>query len=95
MILYNPSHFHFSYSYPIMGKFLKRKCHFCKQDLRKVPEDTVVMGELEVGFDEPPQILRYYWCNKECASKWCKQQKTIDESHDVNELNELIKGGEE
>ena len=96
MILYNPSHFHFSYSSPIMGRFLKRKCHFCKQDLRKVPKDTIVMGEIELGFDEPPCIQRYYWCSKDCALEWYNQRKTLAKSYEDNELglNNFIKGGE-
>lgn len=86
--------YHFSYGSPIMGKFLKRKCYFCKRDLRKVPKDTIVMGEVEWGYEEPHHIERHYWCDKDCAWKWFFQQKGIDLARGLKEakLNELIKG---
>lgn len=87
--------YHFSYNSPIMGKFLKRKCYFCKRDLRKVPKDTIVMGEVEWGYEEPPHTERHYWCDKDCVMEWFTQQRTMDLSRGDMEanLNELIKGG--
>lgn len=89
--------YHFSYEFPIMGKFLKRRCYFCKRDLRKVPKDTIVMGEVEWGYEEPLHTERHYWCDKDCALEWFAQQRALalSREHEGAKLNELIKGGKE
>ena len=91
--LYND--YEFSHGYPIMGRIWKFKCYFCGKDLRKAPRQSIVKGEVTVGYGEDWHIKRHWWCNEECAREWYRQQflQEANEIYDLKKLHKHIKEG--
>lgn len=86
--------YNFSHDYPIMGKIWKFKCRFCGKDLRRMPKDSIVKGEVYWGWGEEGHLERHWWCNESCAKKWYSAQKKAHNKNkrDKETLNERIKG---